>query len=114
MTEIPLRQAKVFYQDKFAGTLSETKNGYAFIYDGAYLKNGKPIAITLPLQAQAFESENLFLFFQGLLPEGWFLDIVRETAKIDRKDLFGLLLATGQDTIGAVSVIEEKEAKSHD
>lgn len=114
MSEKTLRQAKVFYQDQFAGTLTETEHGYSFVYDTEYLKEGKAISITLPLQVESFESEKLFLFFQGLLPEGWYLDIVRETAKIDRKDLFGLLLATGQDTIGAVTVIEDKEVSRHD
>lgn len=100
-----LRTAKVNYQGRLAGLLSETENGYRFVYDQDYLKNGgKPISISLPPSRESYESEKLFSFFEGLLPEGWYLDIVRATEKIDVKDSFSLLLATTGDTIGAVTI----------
>jgi len=102
------RAAKVNYQNQLAGYLSETENGYRFVYDKNYLKNGLPISVSLPLRQEPYESEKLFSFFEGLLPEGWYLDVVRATEKIDDKDSFGLLLSTTGDTIGAVTVEKSK------
>lgn len=104
MKEKTFRTAKVNYQGRFAGLLSETENGYRFVYDRDYLKQGQPVSVSLPLRQEPYESGKLFSFFEGLLPEGWYLDIVRAAAKIDVKDSFGLLLATTGDTIGAVTI----------
>ncbi|OGW81851.1 MAG: phosphatidylinositol kinase [Omnitrophica bacterium GWA2_52_8] len=99
------RTAKVNYQSRLAGILSETEKGCQFAYDQNYLRSGgKPISVSLPLRPEPYESEKLFSFFEGLLPEGWYLDIVRATEKIDAKDSFSLLLATTGDTIGAVTI----------
>lgn len=101
------RQAKVYHDKKLAGTLSECPNGgYRFVYDGNYLVDGTAISLTLPLQTEAFESESLFSFFAGLVPEGWYLHIVVPTIKVDAQDTFGLLMRTCDDCIGAVSLKE--------
>jgi serine/threonine-protein kinase HipA len=84
--------------------LEETDTGYKFTYDAGYLKGGKAISLSLPLQAESFESPILFPFFAGLNSEGWYRDIVCATRKIDRTDDFGILLVTGENTIGAVTV----------
>ena len=104
MNERIFRTAKVNYQGRLAGLLSETENGYRFVYDQNYLKNGQPISVSLPLRSEPYESEKLFSFFEGLLPEGWYLNIVSAASKIDANDSFGLLLATTGDAIGAVTV----------
>ncbi|MFA5260001.1 MAG: HipA N-terminal domain-containing protein [Candidatus Omnitrophota bacterium] len=100
------RKADVFYHDHLAGILEETDAGYKFTYDPGYLKTGKAISLSLPLQAEPFESSILFPFFAGLNSEGWYRDIVCATRKIDRTDEFGILLVTGESTIGAVTVRE--------
>ena len=104
MSREPFRRAKVKYKDQIAGYLSETATGYRFQYDPTYLRTGQPISISLPLREEPHESRELFSFFRGLLPEGWYLAIVSATAKIDAQDSFGILLATTSDTIGAVTV----------
>ena len=98
------RKADVFYHDRLAGMLEETDLGYKFTYDSSYLKDGKAISLSLPLQAEPFESPVLFPFFVGLNSEGWYRDIVCATRKIDGADEFGILLVTGENTIGAVTV----------
>ena len=99
------RQAQVYHRDRLAGTLAELpEGGYRFVYDPAYLELGSAISLTLPLQAEPFESPELFPFFAGLVPEGWYLRIVAPTIKVDETDTFGLLLHTCEDCIGAVSV----------
>jgi len=100
-----LRKAQVFFDKDLAGYISETKDGYIFEYNKEFLKNKTPISISLPLREEPYESKELFSFFKGLLPEGWYLDIVTATQKVDREDSFGVLLCTTSgDTIGAVTV----------
>ena len=99
------RQANVFYCNRLAGRLTElAEGGYRFVYDRAYLRDGRPVSLTLPLQAEPFESDTLFAFFAGLVPEGWYLKIVSPTIKVDERDVFGLLMHTCGDCIGAVSL----------
>ena len=104
MNQENLRKAKVLYKNQLAGFLSETPTGYQFTYEKNYIGSGQPISVSLPLREEPYESPELFSFFRGLLPEGWYLDIVSTTAKIDAQDAFGILLATTSDTIGAVTV----------
>lgn len=100
------RKADVFYHDHLAGILEETDTGFKFTYAPDFLKTGKPISLSLPLQAEPFESPILFPFFAGLNSEGWYRDIVCASRKIDSTDDFGILLVTGENTIGAVTVRE--------
>ena len=100
-----LRHAQVFYKNELAGYITETENGYTFQYEHEFLKKNIPISISLPPREEPYISKELFPFFKGLLPEGWYLNIVCATQKIDNKDSFGLLLASSSgDTIGAVTV----------
>ena len=105
------RTAYVYVRETFAGTLKETDSGYSFIYDNDYLKSENPsaVSLTLPIQAEEYTSKTLFAFFDGLIPEGWLLDIVSRNWKIDRKDRFGLLLVACKDPIGNVQIKEAKE-----
>jgi serine/threonine-protein kinase HipA len=64
--------------------------------------------MTLPLREEAYTSKVLFPFFDGLIPEGWLLDIAQRNWKIDPRDRMGLLLACCRDCIGNVSVEEVK------
>ncbi len=100
------RTAYVYVRDTFAGTLKETDSGYSFIYDSEYLTNKKATAVslTMPMQTEEYTSKTLFSFFDGLIPEGWLLDIVSHNWKIDRKDRFGLLLVACKDPIGNVRI----------
>ena len=103
------RKGQVFYNKNLAGYISETKDGYVFEYDKEFLKKNIPISTSLPPREKPYTSNELFNFFKGLLPEGWYLDIVTATQKVDREDVFGLLLCTTNvDTIGAVTVKEIK------
>lgn len=94
--------------DKLAGTLTESLEGYSFLYDNDFIEGGKPISFSLPLRKEAYNSEKLFYFFEGLLPEGWTMNVYSSVLKIDKNDKFGMLLATCHDCIGAVIVKEIK------
>ncbi len=98
------RKAKIYYSDRLAGTLAETREGFLFTYDAAYLAGGPPISFTLPLRQAPYRSKHLPGFFANLLSEGWLLKLQSQKQKIDESDRFGLLLVNGSDLIGAVTV----------
>ncbi len=104
------RKAQVYMKETLAGFLQEIATGYAFAYTDAYIDdvNAQAVSNTLPLQRKIFESNVLFPFFDGLIPEGWLLDIAEKNWKLNEKDRMGLLLTFCKNCIGAVSVIEEK------
>lgn len=101
-----MKQAKIYMYSTFAGVLTEDENGYRFEYDSVYLANEKAesISLTLPLTDKAYISNVLHPFFDGLIPEGWLLDIAEKNWKINNRDRMSLLLACCKDCIGAVSV----------
>lgn len=86
----------------------QDEQGYRFVYDKTYAAqpNARPVSLTLPLQEAAFTSKVLFPFFDGLIPEGWLLDIAEKTWNLNPGERMGLLLACCNDCIGAVSVEE--------
>jgi serine/threonine-protein kinase HipA len=100
------RKAEIFVDSEKAGILQETETGYLFEYDSDYLakSNSAPVSLTLPLSVHSHESNVLFPFFDGLIPEGWLLDVVEQTWKVNPKDRMGILLVSCRDTIGNVSV----------
>jgi len=102
-----MKQAKVFFQENFAGVLTEDENGYTFVYNVDYLqkKDTKAISLTIPLSEKPYNSQVLFPFFDGLIPEGWLLDVAEQSWKINSRDRMSLLLACCKDCIGAVSIV---------
>lgn len=101
-----MRKAEIRYNDRTAGWLTQDEEGYHFIYDTKYLNSQDPVAVslTLPLREAVYSHKILFPFFDGLIPEGWLLDIAEKNWKLDARDRMGLLLACCKDCIGAVSV----------
>lgn len=79
-----MRQALIYNQDQLAGLLTEDENGYTFQYDTAYIKSSdaESISLTLPISEKPYTSLILFPFFDGLIPEGWLLDIAEKSWKI--------------------------------
>ena len=102
------RKAAVYVRNEYAGIIQETERGYSFKYDAGYLgeSSALPVSITMPLSDIEYESTTLFPFFDGLIPEGWLLDIASRNWKLDKNDRFGLLIACCHDCIGDVSVRE--------
>lgn len=105
------KKALVYYQNYLAGYLEETDEGYTFVYDKEYLqfKDAMPVSLTLRLQSEAFESKAIFSFFDGLIPEGWLLNVGQKYWKLKGNDRFELLQTLCRDTIGAVSILPEEE-----
>ena len=103
-----MKQAKIYYDERLAGILTEDDNGFSFYYDNEYLadKNARPVSLTLPLRQDIYRSEVLFPFFDGLIPEGWLLNIAQQSWKLNIRDRMSILLACCKDCIGNISVRE--------
>lgn len=102
-----MRQAEIYYKDTLAGMLTETDDGeYVFQYAEEYVKSypGQFINFSMPVTSKPYISNRLFPFFEGLIPEGWLLEIASKNWKLNPNDRMGLLLACCQNCIGAVHV----------
>lgn len=106
-----MKRANIYLQNDKAGVLTEDENGFTFVYDADFLHSGhaQAISLTLPLSDKPYHDTVLFPFFDGLIPEGWLLNIAEHSWKINQRDRMSLLLACCRDCIGAVSVIPENE-----
>jgi len=104
-----MRKAKVYMYNELAGFLTESDEGYSFVYDAKYLTGSlaKPVSLTLPLQDKPYISRTMIPFFDGLIPEGWLLEIAERNWKLNARDRMGLLLACCRDCIGAVRIEED-------
>jgi serine/threonine-protein kinase HipA len=107
------RSGSVQVGNRIAGRVFETELGYRFEYDPKYLLllDAEPISLTMPLQAEPYDSKTMFPFFDGLIPEGWLLEVAEKTWKLDARDRMGLLLHCCGDCIGKVSVTPERHRR---
>ncbi len=102
-----MRKAAIYYKEYLAGILTETDEGeYTFQYEERYVQDHPKecLSLTMPVSTKMYSEKRLFPFFEGLIPEGWLLDIASKSWKINPNDRMGLLLACCQNCIGAVSV----------
>lgn len=108
-----MKRAVVYLRGVRAGLLTEDENGYTFTYDADYIASDKAesVSLTLPLSDKPYHDKVLFPFFDGLIPEGWLLDIAEKNWKINAHDRMSLLMVCCKDCIGAVGVepITEEE-----
>ena len=100
------RSGKVLYNGKPCGRIIESDDGYRFSYDKAWLAepDAMAVSLTLPLSPVPYSSKTLFPFFDGLIPEGWLLEIAVDNWKLNPRDRMGLLLSVCRDCVGAVSI----------
>lgn len=105
-----MRAGNVFYEDKYAGRIYEDEDGIHFKYDAEYLKqkDARAVSLTMPLTEEIYSGKVMLPFFDGLIPEGWLLNIAGKNWKIDPRDRMGLLLVFCEDCIGAVSIKAEQ------
>lgn len=107
-----MRRANVYYGEHLAGILTETDDGdYEFAYEAEYIRYHPAdfITFSMPVTSAVYRDKRLFPFFEGLIPEGWLLEIASSSWKINRNDRMGLLLACCRNCIGAVSVVPREK-----
>ena len=103
-----MRKAEVYLFDRLAGRIWEREPyGFAFAYDDSYRKSpdALPISHLMPIQDAPYIGETLFPFFDGLIPEGWLLDVALRNTDISILDRMSLLLLCCKECIGSVSVV---------
>ena len=102
-----MKTGRVFIDDRYCGLLIEDNEGFHFRYDYDYLKrdDAVPLSPTMPLTDEEFSKEMMFPVFDGLIPEGWLLNIVTNSWKLDPRDRMSLLLECCKDCIGNISVL---------
>ncbi|MEO7984710.1 MAG: HipA N-terminal domain-containing protein [Bacteroidota bacterium] len=100
------RSGKILIKKEFAGLVWQDDDGYGFAYDPSYIESGKstPVSLTMPIREKPYLSKTMLPFFDGLIPEGWLLDITVKNWKLDANDRMKLLLTVCKDCIGSVSV----------
>ncbi len=102
-----MRKGYVYYRDTLAGSITETDDGeFVFEYNEEYIVNhpSQFICFSFPVRREPYVDNRLFPVFEGLLPEGWLLDIASKQWKINKNDKMGLLLTCCGDCIGALSI----------
>jgi serine/threonine-protein kinase HipA len=98
-----MKLARIYQQNQLAGFLEARDDGsYRFTYDAAF--NGEPVSLTMPTSQRVWEFPRFPAPFEGLLPEGVQLDALLRLRKLDSNDLFGQLLAVGNDVVGSLRI----------
>lgn len=100
-------KGNVYFKDQLTGTIEKTEDG---TFSFAYKDLSSAVSWTLPSTAKPYLSEDLFPFFDGLIPEGWLLNLTQKNWKIPKSDRMALLLTTCQDCIGAAHVLNSAGA----
>lgn len=87
-----MRKGQVLCNGIAAGIITEDEHGYTFVYNKAYLSmpDAQPVSLTLPLRQEPYTNNVMFSFFDGLIPEGWMLNIAERNWKINRRDRMAL------------------------
>lgn len=106
-----MQQGFVYKKDRLAGVVWEDDEGYSFEYDKDYLNDPiyGEVSRTLPLRKEVFNSREMIPFFDGLIPEGWMLQIAIENWKLNPRDRMSLLLTLCKDCIGDISIKKNKD-----
>ena len=102
-----MKQGKIYLYDQYVGLLTEDETGFTFAYDSDYLASdgAEAVSLTLPLAYEPYHDTVLFPFFDGLIPEGWLLDVALRNTDISVLDRMSLLLLCCKECIGSVSVV---------
>jgi len=100
----------VKYNGIIAGYLEEVDGGFSFTYQDEYFTNPEmpQISLNIPKEEKQHLSIELHPFFVGILSEGINKKIQCQMLGIDESDDFVRLLKTAKNTVGAITVEEDK------
>ena len=104
-----MKQAMVWCRGLKAGILTEDENGYTFVYDADYLASSEAeaVSLTLSLREEPYHDKVLFPFFDGLIPEGWLLDIAEKNFSLYSKERGIYTLTPAYDMLSTTLVMPE-------
>jgi len=100
----------VHLHGKRVGVLEDDTWQLVFRYDGAWLSDTGACALSrqLPLQSEAFEGQQVSVFFGGLLPEADARDQIARNLGISTNNDFAMLERIGGECAGAISLWPEE------
>lgn len=104
-----MKKGQVLCDDKLCGYITQNDdNTFVFEYTDEWYNdsNSKSVSLTLSKTTKKYESNILFPFFDGLIPEGYLLEVALKKFNISHNDRMELLLKTCSDPIGNISVRE--------
>ena len=95
-----MKKGWVYKKEKLSG----------IVWEESYLQNPVYGAVsrTLPLRSEEYTDKNMLPFFDGLIPEGWLLQIAIDNWKLNPRDRMTLLLTLCKDCIGDISIRTEE------
>ncbi len=104
----------LYLQGNLVGEYVKTPEGATvFKYDATWVKEGFPISQSLPLVTTPYKSDKARAYFENLLPD---LKEIRESiaakVKANSADHFDLLMAIGNDCVGALLFADPKNDKT--
>ena len=105
-----MKKGLVYKKDKLVGIVWENENGFHFQYNDKYTKDPVygPVSKTIPVREEIFTDPKILPFFDGLIPEGWLLQIAVDNWKLNPRDRMSLLLSLCKDCIGDISIITKE------
>lgn len=101
------KSLEVYFFDVLVGYFEQNKHGKnIFRYDESYLAatNSLPISISLPLQAEAFDTHTTHNFFAGMLPEDSTRKIIARNLGVSANNDYSILEKIGGECAGALSI----------
>jgi serine/threonine-protein kinase HipA len=111
-----MAELKIYMNDEYVGELLKSANGaHQLIYATDWLTNPKarPLSLSLPLQKSRITSEQLYNYFDNLLPDSQPIRerIVKRFQAVSAQP-FDLLSEIGRDSIGAITLLPESIAQT--
>jgi len=97
----------VYFNNLFAGKITESTGIFEFVYDSNYMRIGCPIGFNFPFTQSKYMNTKLFPIFENLISEGWLLDLQSSIQHIDINNKFEILLNNGQDLVGSITIEKE-------
>jgi serine/threonine-protein kinase HipA len=101
-----MRTARILVEETEAGILTEIVMGKEYRFDYHALYTGSSVSLTMPVSQQTFHYNSFPPFFEGLLPEGHQLEGLLRHSNTHPGDLFSQLLLIGNNTIGAIRIVQ--------
>lgn len=102
------RELQVWWDGRLVGTLSQQEGRLGFVYAAPWLVSAtaRPLSMSLPLRAEAFDDRAARPFFAGLLPEGDMRVSIARMLHVSARNDFALLDRLGGECAGAVTLLE--------
>ena len=100
----------VYKNDVFVGALTiGAFDEFSFCYDAAYISSkAAPLSLSLPVREAAHESESVYAFFEGLLPEGEMREVLAGRVRTTSGNTSALLAALCGECIGNIIIFTEE------